>query len=83
LQPPITRGGGIKRPYAAIENKKRNAGLKTREGDSLGKAEKGRGEVKTRKRWGEEAPSKDGSLQDPHQITLRKGEQVGDGTKTQ
>jgi hypothetical protein len=39
--------------------------------------------VKTGKIWGEEAPSKDGSLQDPHRITLRKGEEVGDGTKTQ
>jgi hypothetical protein len=66
-----------------MENKKRNAGLKTLEGDSLGKAEKGRGAVKTRNRWGEEAPSKDGSLQVPHRITLKKGEEVGDDTKTQ
>jgi hypothetical protein len=29
-------------------------------GDTLGKTEKGRGAVKTRERWGEEAPSKDG-----------------------
>ncbi len=83
LQPPIKRGGGIKKPYEGTENKKINAGLKIREGDTLGKTEKGRGAVETGERWGEGAPFKDGSLQGPHRITLRKGEEVGDGTKTQ
>jgi hypothetical protein len=79
LQPQIKKRGTLK----GAKNKRRNARLKTSQRYTRGKTEEGRGAVKTGERWGEEAFFKDGSLQDPHRITLRNGEQVGDGTKTQ